>query len=259
MLKRIPAAILAIALFLPQTAIAQEWEVVKGDHFLINYLADKKFAKHVLKQAEKYYDKIASDLGYSRYDKFWQWDDRVNIYIYRTQEEFMQATGRPEWVYGMAFYDEKSIVSYRWSEGFMNALLPHELTHLIFRDFVGFDGEIPLWMDEGVAQWQEEERRKESKEIVEELIEKKSFIPLSKLMILGSGLEKDPVLALKFYAQAVTLVGFLIERYGGSKFTTFCRQLRDGKTMDQALSNVYTTSISNIEELEKKWIAYYRR
>ena len=69
--------------------------------------------------------------------------------------------------------------------------------------------------------------------------------------------ENDAVLSAKLYAQAVTLVGYLIESYGSAKFTLFCRQLRDGKTVDESLSFAYADSIPDIGVLEKKWLSYY--
>jgi len=239
-------------------ALAEDWRELKGEHFLIYYIQDRGFAKKVLSRAEKYYDKIASDLGYSRYDNFWSWENRVKIYIYGSQEDFLSASGiELEWPMGMADYKKKEIRSFRWSEGFLDSLLPHEMTHLIFRDFVGFTGEIPLWLDEGVAQWEEKGRKKEAKRIVRGLIGDGKYIPLSALMSMDIRKEPDAEVSYKFYAQSVSLVAFFCEKYGSSKFRLFCRQLRDGKTMDEALSHIYVNSINDTEELEKKWLEYY--
>jgi len=239
-------------------AQAQDWEVIKSEHFLVYHLDDKDFAKSVSKRAEKYYDKIASDLGYVRHDKFWLWENRAKIYIYRSHEEFISGEGIPrEWATGVARYDSKTIASYRTSGEFMDTLLPHELTHLIFRDFVGFKGKIPLWIDEGVAQWEEKFKKEQAIGIVKALIREGNFIPIGKLMKMDVRQEADFNLARGFYAQAITLVGYLIEKYGGTKFTHFCRQLRDGKSVDEALSFVYTNSIGNTGELEEKWVEYY--
>ena len=239
------------------SASAQDWKVLKGEHFLIYYFEDENFAGEVLARAEKYYDKIASDLGYSRYDNFWQWENRVKIYIYRNRDEFSSSIGSEKWIGGIARYNEKEIISYRWSEGFLDSLLPHELTHLIFRDFVGFKGKIPLWMDEGVAEWEEEPVKDEAMAITRKLVSEGSFIPLADLMQMDTIRKDDYNLLRKFYTQAVSLVDYLIKEYGGSKFTLFCRQLRDGKSIDAALSFTYTDSIRGTNELEKKWTEYY--
>lgn len=243
--------------FLPSAA-AEDWKVVKCEHFLVYYLDDAAFAEETSRKAEKYYASIADDLGYARYDQFWQWENRVRIYIYRTAADFKKAAGiDKEWVGGMAHYGKKEIISYQWSEGFLESLLPHELTHLIFRDFVGVKEGIPLWLDEGVAMREEETRRKEAELFVRGLIRERATIPVAELTRLDIRIEEDAKIAWKFYAQAVTLVGYLIERYGGSKLSFFYRELRDGKNMDEALSFVYTGQIQDMNDLEGQWKEYY--
>lgn len=258
-MRTLVAAVLI--LFVSCFAIADEWQVVKSQHFLVYYLDDKSFAQDVSRHAERYYDKIASDLGYSRYDKFWQWEDRVKIYIYQSHESFIAGTGIPRaWAKGVAKYDEKEIISFRWNDGFLTELLPHELAHLVFRDFVGFPrsgGGIPLWIDEGVAQWQEESKKSEARAIVKELIRRYDYIPLRTLTQMDVRNEDNALLAQSFYAEAISLVGFLIEEYGGRRFTQFCRELRDGKSVENALASAYKSSLGSIDVLENKWLEYY--
>ncbi|MFC1621405.1 hypothetical protein ACFL2G_03775, partial [Candidatus Omnitrophota bacterium] len=129
---------------------AQEWNELSGDHFFIYYTEDEGFAKELSDEAEMYYRNIATDLGYPRYSNFWLWDDRVKIYIYPDRSTYLKATNMPEWSSGMADYINRHIASYIRSKEFIDYILPHEIAHLIFRDFVGFKGEIPLWLDEGV-------------------------------------------------------------------------------------------------------------
>ncbi len=245
------------------TADAESWNEIKGKHFIVYYVDNKKFAKKVLSRAEKYYNKIARDLGFSRYDNFWSWENRAKIYLYRTHDDFVRATGKDPWIYGTVRYREKEIISYAWSKGLLNSLLPHEITHIIFRDFVGFPladgGGIPLWLDEGVAQWEEDARRAVSVKLVRKLIKDKSYIPINELMKTDVRTKSDYELSVKFYAQAVTLVGYMIKEYGSLKFNLFCRQLRDGKSVNAALGFVYTNSIFDVEKLEKKWLEYYSK
>jgi len=248
--------VLAFLFFLPPAGAAEAWREVKGEHFEVFYLDDAAFAQEVLTQAELYYQRIAADLGYSRFDNFWQWENRAKIYIYKTHEAFLAATGKKAWIHGTAYYAKRTIISYKWGQGFLEVLLPHELCHLIFRDFVGFKGEVPLWLDEGVAEWEEAGKRKWARESVKRLIAKKEYIPLRELTQLGHESDNDPVLSAKLYAQAASLVGYLIEQCGASQFVLFCRQLRDGKSLDEALSFAYTDSVKDTETLEKNWVQH---
>ncbi|MDB4349908.1 hypothetical protein OAA99_03040, partial [Omnitrophica bacterium] len=150
---RLVTLFLLLLFVLTGTAAAEDWKELDSDHFVIYYTQDEKFAKEVTRNAEDYYKDIATDLGYPRYSEFWTWANRVKIYIYPDHASFLKASGQPQWSHGMADYTKKKILSYLWSEMFIDSILPHEIAHLVFRDFVGFTGKIPLWLDEGVAQW----------------------------------------------------------------------------------------------------------
>ena len=60
--------------------------------------------------------------------------------------------------------------------------MPHEITHLIFRDYVGFQGEVPVWLDEGVAQWEEPAKRKVVRSIMRFYLENGKGYSLEDLM-----------------------------------------------------------------------------
>ncbi|MBI5416017.1 MAG: hypothetical protein HZA29_04295 [Candidatus Omnitrophica bacterium] len=255
------------------------WQEVKGTHFLIYYVGEERFARDVLNKAEGYYSRIADELGYARYQWFWTWDNRCKIYIYPDHESFSKASlNQPGWAEGMAEYKSRSIYSYAWKEGFFESLLPHEMTHLIFRDFIGFPGEIPLWLDEGIAQWEEEARRPQMKAMAKKAYEESGFLTIKDIMQLDirylpstenvyirSALSRDggPGVVLlsgenlikTYYLEAVSMIGFMIERYGGETFTVFCRDLRDGKDFQDAIRAAYP-NITGIKDFEERWKEY---
>ncbi|MFH0985428.1 MAG: peptidase MA family metallohydrolase [Candidatus Omnitrophota bacterium] len=237
----------------------EPWKEVRGDHFIVYHGGDDSFAGEVLRKAEQYYTKIGEDLGYERRSGFWQWDKRVRIYIYKNKEEFRKHSGRAGWSEGYADYTKKTIVSYEWKEGFLEALLPHEITHLIFRDYVGFQGEVPTWLDEGVAQWQEPAKRKIVRSTMKFYLENARGFSLDNLTTIDiRNVSARPAVDI-FYIQAASLVDFLVTAYGSDNFIFFCRQLRDGKSIEAALPFAYPTQMRTIKELEEKWKAYISR
>ncbi len=255
------------------------WQQVTSEHFVVYYTGADEFARDVLDRAEVYYKRIATELGYPRYQDFWTWDKRVKIYVYPDRASYQTATAQQHWSEGMADYQNKRIMSYAWNKGFVESLLPHEMAHLIFRDFVGFKGEVPLWLDEGVAQWAEEAKRPQVKEYARTLYENDSALSVTDMMKLDvrrvSSGEKvfvrstrtksgEPgVLFLSgdqlvnaYYMQAVSMVGFLLEKYSASDFATFCRNLRDGDSFEEALRAAYPTHFRTVEEFESAWRKY---
>ncbi len=241
-------------------AIAESWEKLKGEHFIVYFVQDHKYAEDALDKAERYYDKIADDLGYARYSEFWSWDNRVKIYIYPDRDSYLsyvKAGDHAVWSVGMANYKDKEIISYVQSSswGFLDAVLPHEITHLIFRDYVGQEN-IPIWIDEGVAQWEERKKRSVVKRKMKELLEAHEPIDIERMTTLKIGIIENEVIVELYYVQAVSLVDFLITEYNAKNFIFFCRQLRDGKDINEALRFTYPTSIRNVDALEAKWLKY---
>jgi len=257
-------------------AAAAPMRGVNSDHFIVEHEATAAdFARQVSLRAEEYYASIADELGYVRYDNFWRWDNRVRIVIYADHDAYQRATGRPAWSHGYADYAQKKICSYVWGDGFLDTLLAHEIAHLIFRDFVGFKGEVPLWLDEGVAQWTHQRR---SGEFASQMAQFKSAgisLPLADMMRMDiRGLAAEAQITLPaltggtarnvsgqtligvYYRQAVSLVGFLIQRYGTDRFVQLCRQLRDGRTLAEALPFVYPTQMRTVTDMELQWQEY---
>ena len=232
------------------------WKETRGDHFIVYYVDADTFAQEVLRKAEQYYRQIGDDLGYERRSGFWQWDKRVKIYVYKTQEDFIQGTGRQGWSHGYADYTNKAIYSYEWKAGFLEALLPHEITHLIFRDYVGLQGEVPLWLDEGVAQWEESEKRKTVRSMMRFYIKDGKGYSIGSLTTTDIRNVSNKLAVEIFYIEAASIVDFLVSRYGSERFIFFCRQLRDGKTIEEALPFAYPTEINNTNELEAQWKKY---
>lgn len=239
------------------------------------------FAENTARKAEDYYNSIADDLGYARYSNFWKWENRVKIFIFPDHAAYIRASGQAEWSNGMANYTRKEISSFAGSEDFLNTILPHEIAHLVFRDFVGFKGEVPLWLDEGVAQWEEKNNRDQRVVLFRKFVRDKVLLSLQDMMRLDVrtlrdnatirmrgvtlGGEETTVLFVSdnklvelYYVQAFSLVMFLTERYGTDSFINFCRKLRNGDSIEKALQGAYPTQIRSLVDLEKLWLEYVR-
>jgi hypothetical protein len=261
----------------PSVSSALYWQELKGDHFIIKYTDNKKYAQEVITKSECHYTRIADRLGYARYTDFWTWNNRVVIYIYPDHTSYLQSTGQMEWSEARADYRKKEISMYMGNQIFLETVLPHEIAHLIFRDFVGFKGEVPLWLDEGVAISRQEEATTTFKKQIKELYDRSALLTLKDMTTLdfknessktsfhhvlmkdnskGYVLMQPNDFIAVFYAESASIVNFLIENYGLDRFTEFCRQLRDGKKLDEALRKTYTQEIPDIDHLEKKWREY---
>lgn len=237
---------------------AAEWDISKSTHFIVYFKnAPDDFIGEVINRSEDYYESITEAIGFTRFD-FWLWDDRAKIYVYDTPEDYMKETHQPAWSAGLAVPKQKMISTFVNSAGFFDNILPHEMAHIIFREFVGFENEaIPLWLDEGVSSYQEQLRVSTSDMLLRKALDNNKIIALEDLS--GFNLRSSPESASLqlFYAEASSAVGFLINNFGTDKFVEFCRNLRDKKNLTQSLSYVY--NFSSIKELEASWIEYLKQ
>jgi len=237
---------------------SRKWQMRKSSHFIVYYVdAPSDFIEKVIDEAEDYYTQITYDLGFSRKD-YWLWEDRAKIYIYEDAENYHESSKRPHWSAGMAACREKIINTYPLAAGFFDTLLPHELGHIIFREFVGFNADVPIWLDEGVACFQEKARRWGSARIVRSAIEENIFIPLNELSKVNLSSIQDRDLVDLIYAESASIVYFLIVEQGKYNFVKFCRALRDGKNLEKALNSTYI-KYKNLKELNDAWVRYLRR
>ena len=245
-------------LCLPSSLRAEEeWRAKKGEHFIIYYKnAPDEFLNKINDKAEEYYNKIAADLGFTRYD-FWLWENRASIYIYDNAKAYQEATGQPDWSGGCAQISKKVIYTYPGAQGFLEDLLPHEMGHIIFREFVGFyNPAVPLWLDEGVASYQEKTKYLFSTNFINNAIKNGNFISLTDLDGFNLRGESSKEKVRLFYAESFSVVDFLIKRFGSDKFVLFCQNLRDKKNLERAISSAYP--FENISALDIAWQNYLK-
>lgn len=239
-------------------AADETWTEIKGRHFVVLHQGDSAQAERVQAAAEEYYRSVADRLQITRYGDFWLWDRRVKIYLYGKRDAFARATGAPDWACGKADYARNEIRAVAGVPEFEATVLPHEIGHLAFRSFVGFQSDVPQWLDEGVAQWLEDRKRGTIGEVARWLVRNGARLPLGDLTVLRVGGDTPTEVAHLFYAQAMTVTGMMIERFGADKFRIFCGHLRDGKTLDDALRFTYPGSMRSIAELETAWLKWLK-
>lgn len=257
---------LLLQICLSNHSTGEDWSEFKDKHFVVYYTMseDESWARVLLQKAEEYYDRIALEIGYSRYSNFWTWEDRVKIIIFADQKTYLQKTGQPKWSTGYSnrdsqLFKSRVIVTYHQENDFIDGLLPHEISHLILRDFIGFDRQIPLWFDEGVAQLNEANKKILADTLMKKLVKQNQFIPFEVLTTRDIRQETDSKKAIRFYLESVSVVDFLIKEYGHSAFGDLCRGLKDGKDIEDAIRGAYSGSIDSIVSLQEQWVKYMQK
>ncbi|MBF0386503.1 MAG: hypothetical protein HQL20_01445 [Candidatus Omnitrophica bacterium] len=248
----------------PAEAEAQETFIdMKGTHFIVRYtLPDEKaMAVQLLNKAEEAYERISRDIGFTRYVDFWTWDKRVKIILFPDQISYTRFTGQELWSRGYAARDSKLfrdrvVVTYDGQAETFTSILPHEIAHLILWDLLAdTQSKTPVWLEEGVAQLEEADQRQMVKEAMRPVIAAGQHIPFNVFKDLQPSELKSEVQVTLFYAQSLSIVVFLIEKYGQSAFYRLFKELRDGRSFEAALARAYNGIINSMADLESRWIA----
>ncbi|MFA5118867.1 MAG: peptidase MA family metallohydrolase [Candidatus Omnitrophota bacterium] len=237
----------------PAFAAERPWQEAKSTHFIVNYKnAPEDFINRSIEKLESCYERITEKLGFRRYN-FWLWDKRAVVYIHDDAGGFHAATGQPSWVSGEARPQEKTIHTFTNASGFFESLLPHEMAHIIFREFVGFyNRAVPVCLDEGVASYQEASRVASAAPVIREALRANALIRLETLVQLNPQLMNDQDSVRLFYAESVSLVDYLIRTFGQDKFVSFCQALRDKQDLCRALASTY--SFASVTALGDAWM-----
>lgn len=233
-----------------------DWNVRNGNHFIVYYKdASPAYIDELLTNAERYYDVINEELGFTRYENFWTWENRVKIYLFDDRLSYQIIANQPSWSGAAVDIDSRRIFTFTNQCDFFITILPHEIGHLIFREFIGHKRRIPQWLSEGVACYLERERSSERLVMAGNALGAGEFIGLGDLEKQGTlHVSAKPDI---FYAESASLIEFLVRTYGRDNFIGFCRKLRDlraDQNWESAFKDVY--KFKRFSDLNEHWVKF---
>jgi len=198
-------------------------------------------ASRVAETAEAAYNRIMTDTGLYSFKP----RGLYQLVIYASAEEYRRKTGQPSWSGGVSVGN--AIYSYEGPH--LERILSHEVTHLIFHEYMGRMKQEHRWVNEGLAVYQE--RKAAGARGGAGL--RGPPMTMDQLMHLVPASEKDNAVSA-WYAQAESMVRFMIERGGRMPFSTFLTALRDDKTFDAAIGEAFTGNWRNLKDFEASWL-----
>jgi len=231
------------------------WKKIETQHFTICYnQASKQLLQDIKRKAEGYYWELEDKLGIMHQ----QWNG--SIYIYDSRDDYAEHSGAPQWSSGCSEFETREIQTFIDAPNFLLEILPHELGHLIFGEYVENRDSVPLCVNEGVAMFMEETpRRRDWAYVVNYYTQKGKYMPAKKLFsvtLAELNSFSDHELIDAFYAEAIGMLVFLIKRHGKANFTSFVRQLRSGDSPESAMR--FAFGYFNLKDFEKNWLASFQ-
>ncbi|MCJ7670384.1 MAG: peptidase MA family metallohydrolase [Dehalococcoidia bacterium] len=217
-----------------------------GELTLFWYAGGDSFARELMDACQEGLARLTQDIG--------AYPERpIKIYIYASNNDLKGAMiSSNEWSGGVAFTDFGIIaISISPSElDWGKRALVHELTHLVVRQttFSPY-GQLPLWLDEGLATYNEGELDPFLRPYLEEAILGDELISVRSLCSPFSAYSEKAYLS---YAQSYSLVEYLLDNYGQDKMLDLLALLKQGSTYDEALTEVYGF---DMDGLDGRWRA----
>jgi len=205
------------------------------------YEGGDSFARELMDVCEEGLARLTQDIGTCP-------ERPIKIYIYASTSDLKGAMIFPqEWTGGVAFTAFGIIAigippsNLDWGK----KALVHELTHLVVHQatFSPY-GQLPIWLDEGLAMYNEGELDPVFRSHLQEAILVDKLISVRGLC---SPFSAETEKARLSYAQSYSLVEYLLDNYGQDKMLELLTILKQGSTYDEALTEVYSFDIDGLD------------
>lgn len=224
-----------------------------SEHFQI-YHHNDALAREVEEVLEAHRARICGALGLNP-----DWKSKARVVLYRTQEEYCQATQQPAWTGGTSRYQQTGdgvrmeIHSWQTSSRLLKSVLPHEVTHLILNSVLGDGRRLPRALHEGFAVLMEPSfRHGYYLDFLRQRMKSEEFIPVGELL----GMDHYPPDPQFLYAEGFALVAWLVDTRGQEKaLEMVTRADREPSAEKRLLAASGYPSLERLEAAWKTWLA----
>jgi hypothetical protein len=172
----------------------------------------------------------------------------IDVYIYSNTSDLQEAVlYEPSWTGGQAFPDQNIVILgiSEFDLDWGRKTIVHELTHVLVGDLTfSCLGDVPTWLNEGLAMYSEGELDGTSQGQLDNAIQEDTLLPIRSM---STGFSEVAEKAYLSYSQSYSIVKFLVETYGQEKMTSLLVALRDGLTIDEALLQTYGFDTTGLE------------
>jgi hypothetical protein len=225
-----------------------EWEsLTEGKITLYCYQNDETFVRELMDSAQSALARLAANTGA-------ELERPVQLFIYANSSDLQGAMIYPqEWTGGATFtrYGIVAIGIAPTNISWGKLAIAHELTHVVIHQMtLNPYNDLPTWLDEGLAMYNEGELEAEFVSSLQEAIANNSLISVQSLC---SPFSANTDRAELGYAQSYSLVEYLITNYGQEKMLELLNTFKEGSSYDAALKAVYGFDMNGLDSL---WRAY---
>ncbi|HNW45159.1 MAG TPA: hypothetical protein PKI19_11690 [Elusimicrobiales bacterium] len=241
------------ALEAPSQGLDPGYKTEETAHFRLSAYSTEAAVKYAA-ICEENYTRIMQDLGIYSFVPARPY----NVSVYRDAAEYHRKTGQPDWSGGAAYGNALLL----YEGGGLRSTMAHEMTHLVFNEFMGLSQAAQLrWLNEGAAVYEESRSSQESSAYYAQRVSEAvapNPIPFSQMVNLAPQGESLKTVD-RWYAQVGSVAGFMIRTAGSFNFSLLLAKLRDGASADQAIEFSYSGSWKKLADVEKAWLLEVKR
>ncbi len=204
-------------------------------------------AKEVLGWAEEDYERIMRDTGLYSFKPMGLYE----VAVYATQDEYRRKTEQPDWSGGVTVGNS----IYSFDGPGLGGTLAHEMTHLVFNEYMGPGAPNLRWLNEGLAVYEESQAasgplKAEWEKRFE--LARANPMPFSQMTNLVPASERERTVS-QWYPQVGSVVQFLLQHGGSLGFGQLLTSLKSGQTFDNAVRGAYPGVWADTGGLETAW------
>jgi hypothetical protein len=222
-----------------------EWKTLNGDVVHLHWVeGDQAFGKRALKIGDDAVAAAAKLLGVTE-------SDPIDIFVYADQQSFYDALGPAtrENVGGQAHPDIRTLFALiapaDIDAGWVESVVPHELTHVVFQTAVDNPyHEPPHWLNEGLAVYLSDGYGDFDRSQVSGAVSNGTIIPLDGLAGAFPTTQERFFLA---YAESVSTVDRIVRVNGRDALVKLIRSYHDGVSDDEAFQAALGRDLAGFE------------
>ena len=121
--------------------------------------------------------------------------------------------------------------------------ITHEITHILVGRSAGSSGQVPLWLNEGLAEYGNMDKSISYIRFLEWAMDTNRLLPFSHLKTFPG----DPNLILVAYGQSRSMVKFMLDNYGPKKMSNLMSELKSVSDIDKAITKIYGKDLLTLE------------
>ncbi|MFH1904694.1 MAG: hypothetical protein ABIK53_04120 [bacterium] len=231
------------------------YKYVLSKHFIV-YSYSKEKAAYLAKKAEVVAGRV---IGHSGVSRFASWKTKAIIVLYKNHSEYVKETEQPGWSGGTAGMvthgplTHRAIYLYEGAPNLFSNILPHEITHLVFMQMMGTKANIPLWLNEGLAVYEQKDKGRSLKIIAARNMKSNDYIKLDDLIRYEKVPEGKTEL---FYGASAGLVEYLFVVLNRACYVKMISLLKQGASSYEAFQGAYGKAFKSFSSIETGWKKY---